>query len=106
MELDSVASDGKEVGREDSSSNDSSSSRTSYPSDLNDPRKACLSCCTGIRALVPAVITACIMSLLGGTTLSYSSSTLLELKDLPDPRLRFDTTLLSDIFGVRKFFFM
>jgi len=66
--------------------------------------KGRLTACSGInlRTLVLAVVVACIMSLLGGTTLSYSSSTLLELQELPDIRFRFEDTILSDLFGVRR----
>ena len=64
-------------------------------------RKRCLSCSgVNLRTLVVVVVVACMMSLLGGTTLSYSSSTLLELQELPNIRFRFEDTLLSDLFGV------
>lgn len=50
-----------------------------------------------------AVLTACIMAFLVGTTLAYSSPALLELAQLQDAEFRFDTRL-SDIFGVSDFF--
>ena len=62
-------------------------------------------CCAGLRfrTVLPAVITASIMSVLGGTVLTYSSPTLLELRELPDPDLRFNTQL-SEIFGVSYYY--
>ena len=58
-------------------------------------------CCAGfrLRTLLPAVLTASILSLLVGTTLSYASPALLKLGDLPDPEFHFNT-VLSSIFGV------
>ena len=50
--------------------------------------------------VVFSVFTACFLSLLVGATLTYSSPVLVELTQLRDPDLRFNT-LLSDIFGVR-----
>ena len=48
-----------------------------------------------------SVFTTCIMSLLIGTTIAYSSPVVLELRQSPDPDFRLDSTLLLDLFGVR-----
>ena len=68
----------------------------------SDMATKCSECYNSVSlwTLLPAVVIACIMSLLGGTTLSYSSSTLLELNELANPHFRFDNALLSDLFGV------
>ena len=57
--------------------------------------------CTGLRlqGVVYSLLTTAILSLLAGFTFSYSSPTLLELRQLEDPAFRFGSTL-SDIFGV------
>ena len=58
-------------------------------------------CCSELRlrTVLYAVFTACIMAFLMGTTIAYSSLALLQLTQLQDPQLRFDTRL-ADIFGV------
>ena len=58
-------------------------------------------CCSELRlrTVFYAVFTACIMAFVMGTTIAYSSLALLQLTQLQDPQLRFDTGL-ADIFGV------
>ena len=48
------------------------------------------------------VLTACVMSLMVGATLAFSSPVLLELTQLQDPQFRFNVRL-SDIFGVSNY---
>ena len=57
--------------------------------------------CSGMRgwSTIYSVLTAALLSLIGGFTLGYSSPTLIELANLEDPELRFGNTL-SDVFGV------
>lgn len=50
--------------------------------------------------VVYSILTACVMSLLVGVTLSYSSPVLLELTQLSDQEFRLNTQL-ADLFGVR-----
>ena len=52
--------------------------------------------------LLYSTITACLLALLVGTSLAFSSPVLLELTKLSDPDFRFSTRL-SDIFGVSDF---
>ena len=65
----------------------------------------CVLKCSGPRmrlwTTLYSVLTACILSLLLGTTIAYASPALLELRELPDPDFRFNSTLLLDLFGVR-----
>jgi hypothetical protein len=49
--------------------------------------------------VVYSVLTVCLASVLVGTTLAYSSPAVLELKQIEDPDLKFNTHL-SGIFGV------
>lgn len=49
--------------------------------------------------VVYSVFTACLLALLLGATLSFSSPVLVELSRLDDPQFRFNTEL-SDVFGV------
>ena len=66
------------------------------------PKVPICSCCSSelrLWTVLYAVLTACIMTFLVGTTLTYSSLALLQLTQLQDPQLRFDT-LLAGIFGV------
>ena len=58
-------------------------------------------CCSELRqrTVLYAVLTTYIMPFLLGTTIAYSSLALLQLTQLQDPQLRFDTGL-ADIFGV------
>ena len=50
--------------------------------------------------VVYSVLTTCLLAILVGATIAFSSPAVLELKQLEDPELRFDILLL-DIFGVR-----
>ena len=61
--------------------------------------------CTGMRgwSTIYSVLTAALLSLIGGFTMGFSSPTLIELAKLEDPELRFGNTL-SDVFGVSFFF--
>ena len=103
LELDSLPQN-HHVGEEEKGrkSRESVISEANGSKDSNDIAAKYRKCNTSasLWTLLPAVVIACIMSLLGGTTLSYSSSTLLELKELPNSHFRFDNSLLSDLFGV------
>lgn len=51
--------------------------------------------------VVYSVLTTCLLSLLVGASIAFSSPVLVELTQLQDPDFRFNTQL-SDIFGVRE----
>ncbi len=51
-------------------------------------------------SVVYSVLTTCLLALLIGATLSFSSPVLVELTQLEDPEFSFNTQL-SDVFGVR-----
>lgn len=55
---------------------------------------------TRLWTVVYSVLTTCLLTILVGATIAYSSPALLELKELEDPKFRFNIQL-SDIFGVR-----
>ena len=49
--------------------------------------------------VVYSVLTTCLLAILVGATIAFSSPALLQLKELKDPNLRLDIQLL-DLFGV------